>query len=179
MELGSPPDIVWCCAGSSHPSIFIDCDVSQFQAQMDGNYFSSPYMAHAALRGLAQACRRCRDNRGQEGRRGTISSSPRPSSPSTRSQGTRHTALARLPCGPFPTHCPRKRRFAPQQIHFVPRSTCTRSSRPQYSPSPVRLRTSSRRTSPRCSKGGCGTDGGGGGQGELQGAGKWARAHHV
>lgn len=49
-NLGSPPDIVWCCAGSSHPSMFIDSDVSQFQAQMDGNYFSSAYMAHAALR---------------------------------------------------------------------------------------------------------------------------------
>lgn len=47
---GSPPDIVWCCAGSPQPTLFIDTDVSHFQAQMDSNYFSSAYMAHATLR---------------------------------------------------------------------------------------------------------------------------------
>lgn len=47
---GSPPDIVWCCAGSPQPTMFIETEVSQFQAQMDSNYFSSAYMAHAALR---------------------------------------------------------------------------------------------------------------------------------
>lgn len=47
---GAPPDIVWCCAGSPQPTMFIDTEVSQFQAQMDSNYFSSAYMAHAALR---------------------------------------------------------------------------------------------------------------------------------
>lgn len=47
---GSPPDIVWCFAGTSHPSLFIDTDTAQLQAQMDANYFTSAYMAHAALR---------------------------------------------------------------------------------------------------------------------------------
>lgn len=47
---GSPPDIVWCCAGASHPTLFVDTDVSSFQHQMDANYFSSVYTAHAALR---------------------------------------------------------------------------------------------------------------------------------
>lgn len=46
---GSPPDIVWCCAGASHPSLFVDAKVSTFRAQMDSNYFSSVYMAHAVL----------------------------------------------------------------------------------------------------------------------------------
>lgn len=47
---GAPPDIVWCCAGSSHPTLFIDTPVEQIPAQMDSNYFSSAYVAHAALR---------------------------------------------------------------------------------------------------------------------------------
>ncbi|KAI1380124.1 NAD(P)-binding protein [Hypoxylon crocopeplum] len=46
---GNPPDVVWCCAGSSHPTLFIDTPVSTFQAQMDSNYFTSLYMAHATL----------------------------------------------------------------------------------------------------------------------------------
>ncbi|KAI8628487.1 NAD(P)-binding protein [Xylariaceae sp. FL1651] len=46
---GNPPDVVWCCAGSSHPTLFIDTPVSQFQKQMDSNYFTSLYMAHAVL----------------------------------------------------------------------------------------------------------------------------------
>lgn len=47
---GSPPDIVWCCAGASHPTLFIDTDVSAFRSQMDSNYFSAVYTSHAALR---------------------------------------------------------------------------------------------------------------------------------
>jgi 3-dehydrosphinganine reductase len=46
---GNPPDTVWCCAGSSYPALFVDTPVSQFQAQMDSNYFTSVYMAHAAM----------------------------------------------------------------------------------------------------------------------------------
>lgn len=47
---GSPPDVVWCFAGTSHPSLFIDTDTAQLQSQMDANYFTSAYMAHAALK---------------------------------------------------------------------------------------------------------------------------------
>ena len=46
---GNPPDIVWCCAGSSHPTLFVETPVSEFQAQMNNNYFTSLYMAHAIL----------------------------------------------------------------------------------------------------------------------------------
>ncbi|KAF3064794.1 3-ketodihydrosphingosine reductase tsc10 [Daldinia childiae] len=46
---GNPPDIVWCCAGSSYPTLFIDTPISEFQTQMDSNYFTSLYMAHAIL----------------------------------------------------------------------------------------------------------------------------------
>ncbi|KAF4464908.1 3-ketosphinganine reductase [Fusarium albosuccineum] len=46
---GSPPDVVWCCSGSAHPSLFVDTPVEQLQTMMDSNYFSSAYMAHAAL----------------------------------------------------------------------------------------------------------------------------------
>ncbi|ORY00290.1 hypothetical protein BCR34DRAFT_546933 [Clohesyomyces aquaticus] len=46
---GSPPDIVWCCSGSSHPTLFIDTPLDQFQTMMDSNYFSCVYMAHAVL----------------------------------------------------------------------------------------------------------------------------------
>ncbi|KAI0903108.1 NAD(P)-binding protein [Ustulina deusta] len=46
---GSPPDIVWCCSGSAHPTLFISTPLEQFQTMMDSNYFSSVYMAHAVL----------------------------------------------------------------------------------------------------------------------------------
>ncbi|KAK4208058.1 NAD(P)-binding protein [Rhypophila decipiens] len=46
---GSPPEIVWCCSGSAHPTLFIDTPVDKFQTMMDSNYFSSVYMAHAIL----------------------------------------------------------------------------------------------------------------------------------
>ncbi|KAI1771416.1 NAD(P)-binding protein [Hypoxylon cercidicola] len=46
---GNPPDIVWCCAGSAHPTLFVDTPVSTLQAQMDTNYFTGLYMAHATL----------------------------------------------------------------------------------------------------------------------------------
>ncbi|KAI0384249.1 NAD(P)-binding protein [Hypomontagnella monticulosa] len=46
---GSPPDIVWCCSGSAHPTLYIDTPPEQFQTMMDSNYFSCAYMAHAVL----------------------------------------------------------------------------------------------------------------------------------
>ena len=45
-----PPDIIWCVAGSSHPSLFIDVPIEKLDQQMNSNYFSSAYIAHAALR---------------------------------------------------------------------------------------------------------------------------------
>ncbi|KAL9008424.1 MAG: hypothetical protein Q9173_006448 [Seirophora scorigena] len=45
----SPPDIVWCCAGTSHPSLFIDTPISEFQSQFGSNYLSAAYIAHAAI----------------------------------------------------------------------------------------------------------------------------------
>lgn len=46
----SPPDIVWCCAGSCYPTLFIDTPVEQLQHMMDSNYFTCAFMAHAVLR---------------------------------------------------------------------------------------------------------------------------------
>ncbi|KAM0323564.1 hypothetical protein ACHAPQ_008642 [Fusarium lateritium] len=45
----NPPDIVWCCSGSAHPTLFVDTPIEQLQTMMDSNYFSSAYMAHATL----------------------------------------------------------------------------------------------------------------------------------
>ncbi|KAI4174718.1 MAG: hypothetical protein LQ343_002089 [Gyalolechia ehrenbergii] len=45
----SPPDIVWCCAGSSYPSLFVDAPVSTFQSHFESNYLSAAYIAHAVL----------------------------------------------------------------------------------------------------------------------------------
>ncbi|KAL8964461.1 MAG: hypothetical protein Q9197_006917, partial [Variospora fuerteventurae] len=45
----SPPDIVWCCAGTAHPTLFIETPVSEFQSQFESNYLTSAYTAHAAL----------------------------------------------------------------------------------------------------------------------------------
>ncbi|KAI1430529.1 hypothetical protein GGR50DRAFT_684611 [Xylaria sp. CBS 124048] len=46
---GNPPDIVWCCAGTSHPGLFVETPVSHFKSQMESNYLSSVYMAHATM----------------------------------------------------------------------------------------------------------------------------------
>ncbi|KAF2683221.1 NAD(P)-binding protein [Lentithecium fluviatile CBS 122367] len=53
---GAPPDIVWCCSGSAHPSLFIDTPLDQFQTMMDSNYFSCVYMAHAVLNVWLRPC---------------------------------------------------------------------------------------------------------------------------
>lgn len=47
---GSPPDIVWCWAGSANLTLFIETDVAMLQSQMDTNYWTGAYMAHAALK---------------------------------------------------------------------------------------------------------------------------------
>ncbi|KAI0396124.1 NAD(P)-binding protein [Xylariaceae sp. FL0594] len=47
---GNPPDVVWCCAGDTHPKLFVDTPVEEFERLMQVNYFSSLYMAHAILR---------------------------------------------------------------------------------------------------------------------------------
>lgn len=41
---------VWCCAGAAHPTLFIDTPVSEFAKQMDTNYFTGLYIAHAIVR---------------------------------------------------------------------------------------------------------------------------------
>ncbi|KAI0415145.1 NAD(P)-binding protein [Xylaria grammica] len=46
---GNPPDIVWCCAGSPHPALFVETPLSEFTSQMQSNYFTSLYTAHATL----------------------------------------------------------------------------------------------------------------------------------
>lgn len=46
---GAPPDVVWCCAGSSYPTLFVDTPVNELQNQMGSNYFTAAYMAHAIL----------------------------------------------------------------------------------------------------------------------------------
>jgi 3-dehydrosphinganine reductase len=46
---GSPPDIVWNCAGHSLPSFFADAEISTLRDQMDTVYWSAAYMAHATL----------------------------------------------------------------------------------------------------------------------------------
>ncbi|KAI9676989.1 MAG: 3-dehydrosphinganine reductase [Caeruleum heppii] len=44
------PDIIFCCAGGSQPNLFVELSTDQLRAQMDQNYWSSAYIAHAALR---------------------------------------------------------------------------------------------------------------------------------
>ncbi|KAI9655320.1 MAG: 3-dehydrosphinganine reductase [Bathelium mastoideum] len=47
---GNPPDIIWAIAGSSIPGLFIDTSVETLRTQMDINYWSAAYLAHAALK---------------------------------------------------------------------------------------------------------------------------------
>ena len=46
---GAPVDILFCCAGAAHPTLFVDTPVEKLSEQMNSNYFSSAYMAHAML----------------------------------------------------------------------------------------------------------------------------------
>ncbi|TAQ83532.1 hypothetical protein B7494_g8144 [Chlorociboria aeruginascens] len=43
------PDIIWCIAGASFPSLFLDATPSAMRHQMDLNYWSCADMAHAIL----------------------------------------------------------------------------------------------------------------------------------
>lgn len=47
---GSPPDIVWQVAGSSHPDLFLDTSMDTIRRQMDINYWAACYLAHTTLR---------------------------------------------------------------------------------------------------------------------------------
>lgn len=46
---GEPPDIVWCCAGLSHPGFFADLDIETLRGQMDTVYWTCAYIAHATI----------------------------------------------------------------------------------------------------------------------------------
>jgi 3-dehydrosphinganine reductase len=46
---GQAPDLIFCCAGNCHPSFLADASVDTLRGQMDTIYWSSAYMAHAAL----------------------------------------------------------------------------------------------------------------------------------
>ncbi len=46
---GRSPDIVWCIAGSAYPEFFVHTDITRLREQMDQNYWSAAYMAHAVL----------------------------------------------------------------------------------------------------------------------------------
>jgi 3-dehydrosphinganine reductase len=43
------PDIVWCCAGTSHPTLFVNTPPDKLEEQMKSNYLSSAWIAHAAV----------------------------------------------------------------------------------------------------------------------------------
>lgn len=45
-----PPDIVFCCAGASHPGLFAELPTQILTEQMNTDYFSAAYTAHAAIR---------------------------------------------------------------------------------------------------------------------------------
>ncbi|KIW94346.1 uncharacterized protein Z519_05662 [Cladophialophora bantiana CBS 173.52] len=46
---GEAPDLIFCCAGHCYPSFFADAPVDQLKDQMDTVYWSSAWMAHAAI----------------------------------------------------------------------------------------------------------------------------------
>ncbi len=45
-----PPDIVWCIAGAAYPEMFIQMEATRLQDQLNQNYWTAAYIAHAALR---------------------------------------------------------------------------------------------------------------------------------
>jgi 3-dehydrosphinganine reductase len=51
---GSPPSIIFCCAGHCIPGFFASSSIETLRAQMDTIYWSAAYMAHAALNAWLQ-----------------------------------------------------------------------------------------------------------------------------
>lgn len=47
---GAQPDVVWCCAGTAHPDLFLNTPIERHKQEMDSNYFSAAYIAHAVLK---------------------------------------------------------------------------------------------------------------------------------
>ena len=47
---GTEPDIIWCCAGTAHPDLFLNTPIERHRQEMDSNYFSAAYVAHAILK---------------------------------------------------------------------------------------------------------------------------------
>lgn len=48
------PDILFCCAGSAAAGLFVDFPMETLKTQMDINYLSSAYIAHAVVRAWLQ-----------------------------------------------------------------------------------------------------------------------------
>ena len=46
---GQTPEILFCCAGAARPGLFVDLPNSAIKEQIEGNYYSAAYMAHAFL----------------------------------------------------------------------------------------------------------------------------------
>ncbi|KAK2608796.1 3-dehydrosphinganine reductase [Conoideocrella luteorostrata] len=46
----TPPDIVWCVAGTSVPELFVDMEMSSLRRQMDVNFYGTAELSHAILR---------------------------------------------------------------------------------------------------------------------------------
>ncbi|KAJ9663749.1 3-dehydrosphinganine reductase [Coniosporium apollinis] len=46
---GQPPDIVWANAGTARPGLFVEIPIETLRAQMDANYWTATYLAHATL----------------------------------------------------------------------------------------------------------------------------------
>lgn len=47
---GRDPDIVWCCAGNSHPAFFVNTPPETLKSQMDTIYWTAAFTAHATLK---------------------------------------------------------------------------------------------------------------------------------
>lgn len=50
----TPPDILFCCAGSAAAGLFVDFPIETLKTQMDTNYLSSAFIAHATVRAWLQ-----------------------------------------------------------------------------------------------------------------------------
>ncbi len=96
-----PPDIVWCCAGTSHPTLFIDTPIARHKHEMDSNYFSALYMAHPILK----AWLRTSPSRGHEA---NTKQTPSPASSSPRHLIFTSSVLAFYPLLGYSPYAPSK-----------------------------------------------------------------------
>ncbi|OAP65086.1 hypothetical protein AYL99_01058 [Fonsecaea erecta] len=97
---GAAPDLIFCCAGNCYPAFFADAPIDRLRDQMDTIYWSSAYMAHAAINLWKTPSSKAGSSTSSSGNKSSTSPSP--------SRPTRHLIFtcSTLACFPVAGYSP-------------------------------------------------------------------------